>query len=75
MMFWSKVDYLIQRYPQKFGQFVLTINDKIFNSGEVPKIDGVLKKQAEIFPEIFGIDFDGLEEEWREWVLDEYIAK
>ena len=75
MMFWSKVDYLLQKDPQQFGEFLLAMSDPIFKPGEAPHIDKVINTQETVFPRVFGVDFDGFEAAWNEWVLDEYPTK
>ena len=75
MMFWSKVDYLLQTHPKKFGEFILAMSDPIFRPGEAAHIDQVLRTQETVFPRVFGVGLDVLEAKWNEWVLDEYPAK
>lgn len=68
LVVWSKVDFLIQLDPKKFGQFVLRI--KTQGTGAA-----VADVQRDAFRELYGWTMRQADEAWKEWVLETYPSK
>jgi len=68
LVVWSKVDFLIQLDPKKFGQFVLRI--KTQGTGAA-----VADVQRDAFRELYGWTMRQADEAWKAWVLETYPTK
>lgn len=72
---WSRVDYLLQQDPAKFGLLLRKLksipSDGTFD-GQGPAIR---KAALQLLQELYGLDAAGFDQKWREWVLKTYPKK
>jgi hypothetical protein len=68
LVVWSKVDFLINIEPGKFGQFITQI--KTQTSGA-----GMATAQRKAFKDVYGWTMHQAEETWKAWVLENYTTK
>lgn len=58
---WSRVDYLLTLDRGKFGKFVAEL-----------KGNGSSQRQMELLDQIYGLDWEMFDKQWREWVKKTY---
>lgn len=74
LVIWSKIDFLVQQGPDKFAGFITDLKSRRNEDGspDSSNLDGA---QREAMLENFGWSLPRAEEEWREWVLQNYPSK
>ena len=76
MNMWSRVDYLIKTDRELFAKFVGDVKDYLrAPAGEVVTIEMVMKRHDELFQKLYKMTPAEFDEQWSEWVLDNYAKK
>jgi hypothetical protein len=65
---WSKVDFLINISPGKFGKFITQIKTQATGAG-------MAKAQRDAFKDVYGWTMHQAENAWQAWVLENYATK
>lgn len=74
MMAWSRMDYLLRARPAAMGAYLLGVKARIAE-GRAPTAEEIVAQHERAFTAAFGMDPDGFDAAWTEWVLENYPKK
>ena len=72
IMMWSRVDYLVRARPEEFGRFLIAFKAPIPVKGRTPTVEEIDARQLAALQDVLGLDAEGFDAAWAEWVLDTY---
>lgn len=71
---WSKVEFLLKAYPDKFPKFLDAIRGRI-GANNLPDGSNIQQVQRDFFKAELGLSLDAFDREWEKWVRKNYVAK
>jgi len=75
MMIWSRVDFLMNRDKTSFGKFMALIKARFHPNDRAPTTDEIFAQQDLALQQALGLDADGFDREWKQYVMDRYPKK
>lgn len=75
MMVWSRVDFLLQSDPEKFGRFLGRMKAPITNEARLPTKTETLQRQVEALRAEYDQDYAAFDAAWLAYVREKYPKK